>query len=136
MGICAGRQSRFGKVVPSAYFDSFRTSYRMQEGIPSHRFHMRSQSSVRRGRMRVICTMAGILAVAAGPAWVRAQQPEPAGQLIRETVYNELRARGHNVSRLRPWGMSGCATAVMIDPASGNRFAAADPRRDCYAIAY
>ena len=41
--------------------------------------------------MRVICTMAGILAVAAGPAWVRAQQPEPAGQLIRETVYNELR---------------------------------------------
>ncbi len=48
----------------------------------------------------------------------------------------ELRARGHDVSRLRAFGMSGCATAVMIDPASGNRFAAADPRRDCYAIAY
>jgi gamma-glutamyltranspeptidase/glutathione hydrolase len=32
--------------------------------------------------------------------------------------------------------MSGCATAVLIDPATGNRFAAADPRRDCYAIAY
>jgi gamma-glutamyltranspeptidase/glutathione hydrolase len=32
--------------------------------------------------------------------------------------------------------MSGCATAVMIDPATGNRLAAADPRRDCYAIAY
>ena len=30
----------------------------------------------------------------------------------------------------------GCATAVMIDPATGNRIAAADPRRDCYAIAY
>jgi hypothetical protein len=29
-----------------------------------------------------------------------------------------------------------CATAVMIDPATGNRFAGADPRRDCYAIAY
>jgi hypothetical protein len=25
---------------------------------------------------------------------------------------------------------------VMIDPASGNRFAAGDPRRDCYAMAY
>ncbi len=55
---------------------------------------------------------------------------------VPDAVYNELRARGHNVSRLRPFGMSGCATAVMIDPSSGNRFAAADPRRDCYAMAY
>lgn len=55
---------------------------------------------------------------------------------IPDLVYNELKARGHDVSRLRPFGMSGCATAVMIDPATGNRFAAADPRRDCYAIAY
>jgi gamma-glutamyltranspeptidase/glutathione hydrolase len=55
---------------------------------------------------------------------------------IPDAVFNELKARGHDVSRLRPFGMSGCATAVMIDPASGNRFAAADPRRDCYAIAY
>jgi gamma-glutamyltranspeptidase/glutathione hydrolase len=55
---------------------------------------------------------------------------------VPDAVYNELRARGHNVSRLRPFGMSGCATAVMIDPATGNRFAAADPRRDCYAMAY
>jgi hypothetical protein len=29
-----------------------------------------------------------------------------------------------------------CATAVLIDPASGNRIAHADPRRDCYAMAY
>ena len=36
----------------------------------------------------------------------------------------------------QPAGMSGCATAVMIDPATGSRFAGADPRRDCYAIAY
>jgi hypothetical protein len=36
----------------------------------------------------------------------------------------------------RPAGSGGCAPAVMIDPASGNRFAAADPRRDCYAMAY
>jgi gamma-glutamyltranspeptidase/glutathione hydrolase len=55
---------------------------------------------------------------------------------VPEAVYDELRARGHSVSRLRAFGMSGCATAVMIDPASGNRFAAGDARRDCYAMAY
>ena len=55
---------------------------------------------------------------------------------IPDAVYNELRARGHEVDRLRPSGMSGCATAVMIDPLTQNRLAAADPRRDCYAIAY
>ena len=55
---------------------------------------------------------------------------------VPDAVYEELKSRGHNVSRLRQFGMSGCATAVMIDPASGNRIAAADPRRDCYAIAY
>jgi gamma-glutamyltranspeptidase / glutathione hydrolase len=55
---------------------------------------------------------------------------------VPDSVYNELKARGHDVSRLRVFGMSGCATAVMIDPATQNRFAGADPRRDCYAIAY
>ena len=55
---------------------------------------------------------------------------------IPDAVYNELKARGHDVSRLRTFGMSGCATAVLIDPKSGNRIAGADPRRDCYAIAY
>jgi gamma-glutamyltranspeptidase/glutathione hydrolase len=55
---------------------------------------------------------------------------------VPEPVYRELEARGHGVSRLRQFGMSGCATAVMIDPASKNRIAGADPRRDCYAIAY
>jgi gamma-glutamyltranspeptidase/glutathione hydrolase len=55
---------------------------------------------------------------------------------IPDGVYDELRARGHDVSRLPAFGMSGCATAVMIDPATGNRFAAGDPRRDCYAMAY
>ena len=55
---------------------------------------------------------------------------------IPDAVYNELRARGHDVSRLPAFGMSGCATAVMIDPITHNRFAGADPRRDCYAIAY
>jgi gamma-glutamyltranspeptidase/glutathione hydrolase len=55
---------------------------------------------------------------------------------IPDTVYNELKARGHDVRRLRQFGMSGCATAVMIDPATGSRLAGADPRRDCYAMAY
>ena len=55
---------------------------------------------------------------------------------VLDVVYDELRARGHDVRRLRQFGMSVCATAVMIDPTSGNRFAAADPRRDCYAVAY
>ncbi len=55
---------------------------------------------------------------------------------IPEAVYDDLRARGHDVSRLRPFGMSGCATVVMIDPATANRIAGAEPRRDCYAMAY
>jgi gamma-glutamyltranspeptidase/glutathione hydrolase len=55
---------------------------------------------------------------------------------VSEEVYKELANRGHAVRRLRPFGMSGCATVVMIDPASQNRLAGADPRRDCYAIAY
>jgi gamma-glutamyltranspeptidase/glutathione hydrolase len=57
-------------------------------------------------------------------------------QTIPDEVFNELKGRGHDVSRIRSFGMSGCATAVMIDPATGNRLAAADPRRDCYAIAH
>jgi gamma-glutamyltranspeptidase/glutathione hydrolase len=55
---------------------------------------------------------------------------------VPDDVYNTLKARGHDVSRIRTFGMSGCATAVVIDPSSGNRIAAGDPRRDCYAIAY
>ena len=55
---------------------------------------------------------------------------------IPDDVFTALKARGHDVSRIRTFGMSGCATAVLIDPASGNRIAGADPRRDCYAIAY
>jgi gamma-glutamyltranspeptidase/glutathione hydrolase len=55
---------------------------------------------------------------------------------VPDDVFDELRRRGHDASRLRRFGMSGCATVVMIDPATGNRFAGADPRRDCYAVAY
>jgi gamma-glutamyltranspeptidase/glutathione hydrolase len=55
---------------------------------------------------------------------------------VPDAVFKELQDRGHDVSKLRPFGMSGCATVVMIDPATKNRFAGADPRRDCYAMAY
>jgi len=55
---------------------------------------------------------------------------------VPDEVFATLKARGHDVSRIRTFGMSGCATAVLIDPVSQNRIAGADPRRDCYAIAY
>jgi gamma-glutamyltranspeptidase / glutathione hydrolase len=55
---------------------------------------------------------------------------------IPDAVYNDLQARGHDVARIKAFGMNGCATAVLIDPATGNRIAGADRRRDCYAIAY
>jgi gamma-glutamyltranspeptidase/glutathione hydrolase len=55
---------------------------------------------------------------------------------VPDAVLKELQNRGHDVNKLRPFGMSGCATVVMIDPATKNRFAGADPRRDCYAMAY
>jgi gamma-glutamyltranspeptidase/glutathione hydrolase len=55
---------------------------------------------------------------------------------IPDAVYEELKRRGHDVGRLPTYGMSGCATAVLVDPATRNRIAGADPRRDCYAMAY
>ncbi len=55
---------------------------------------------------------------------------------IPDAVFDELKARGHGVSRIRAFGMSGCATTVMIDPKTKSRLAGADPRRDCYAVAY
>lgn len=48
----------------------------------------------------------------------------------------ELKARGHDVRTVPPVSISGCATAVMIDRRTGSRIAGADPRRDCYAVAY
>ena len=55
---------------------------------------------------------------------------------IPAQVVDDLKIRGHQVETLRQYGVSGCATAVMIDPGTGNRFAGADARRDCYAMAY
>jgi gamma-glutamyltranspeptidase/glutathione hydrolase len=55
---------------------------------------------------------------------------------ISTAVLEELKKRGHDATLIDQYGVSGCATAVMIDPATGNRFAGADARRDCYAMAY
>ena len=55
---------------------------------------------------------------------------------IPDTVFKDLQMRGHDVSKIRPFSIASCATAVIADPASGNRIAGADPRRDCYAMAY
>ena len=55
---------------------------------------------------------------------------------IPDSVLEELKARGHDAARVAPFSIASCATAAMIDPGTGNRLAGADPRRDCYAIAY
>ncbi len=55
---------------------------------------------------------------------------------IGADVLAALKARGHDVRTVPAVSISGCATAVMIDPRTGSRIAGADPRRDCYAFAY
>ena len=55
---------------------------------------------------------------------------------IPDAALQDLKARGHDVRKIKPFSIASCATAVLIDPASGNRIAGADPRRDCYAMAY
>jgi gamma-glutamyltranspeptidase/glutathione hydrolase len=55
---------------------------------------------------------------------------------IPDAVVENLKARGHDVAKVAPFSIASCATAAMIDPATGNRIAGADPRRDCYAMAY
>lgn len=55
---------------------------------------------------------------------------------IPDAVFNDLKARGHDVSSIPANSIASCATAVILDDVTGNRIAGADPRRDCYAIAY
>jgi gamma-glutamyltranspeptidase / glutathione hydrolase len=84
-------------------------------------------------------------------AWPRVQTmhfygsfwPHPAGfnklnveSDMPEAAYEELKMKGHDVSKIAPASIPSCATAVLIDAATGNRIAGADPRRDCYAMAY
>lgn len=55
---------------------------------------------------------------------------------LDETVVSALALRGHQIERAPAWTMLvGGMQAVAIDPATGARTAAADPRRDGYAIA-
>jgi gamma-glutamyltranspeptidase/glutathione hydrolase len=55
---------------------------------------------------------------------------------IPDPVLKELESRGHDVTKIKAFSIASCATAVLIDPANGNRIAGAEPRRDCYAMAY
>jgi gamma-glutamyltranspeptidase/glutathione hydrolase len=55
---------------------------------------------------------------------------------IPADVLASLKSRGHDVRMVAPASISGCATAVLLDPRTGSRLAGADPRRDCYAWAY
>ena len=55
---------------------------------------------------------------------------------IPDAIIDDLKARGHNAQKIRPYSMNGCATVVMVDPATGSRIASGERRRDCYAIAY
>ena len=37
---------------------------------------------------------------------------------IPDAVFKDLQSRGHDVTKIRPHSIAGCATAVLIDPAS------------------
>jgi gamma-glutamyltranspeptidase/glutathione hydrolase len=52
------------------------------------------------------------------------------------SILRDLSSRGHEVYQAPPLGLASCATIVMLDPDTQIRIAGADPRRDCYAVAY
>src|SRR5579863_922612 len=96
-------QTRFGDRLRPGNFHTFGPSVSLSD--TQAYLHQRSsadpQLSIYRGcgrggcrlgrsGVRVLCAMAGTLALMAAPVWVRAQQPQAAGQLVREVVYNEL----------------------------------------------
>jgi gamma-glutamyltranspeptidase/glutathione hydrolase len=55
---------------------------------------------------------------------------------VPDAVFQELKRRGHDASRIREYGMSGCATAVINPRSPPNQCPGAYPPRDCYAMAY
>jgi gamma-glutamyltranspeptidase/glutathione hydrolase len=56
---------------------------------------------------------------------------------IPADVIRELEARGHVVRVISGWTSTfGGAQMIMVDPRSGTLVAAADPRREAYALAY
>jgi len=99
----ARRKNRFRKPFSNAHFAPTQASQLLFQAIHdrrSMRYSYAHSRSCKRGGFlrsqgrRVICTMAGMLALTAGAACSRAQTPENPGQLIRETIYNEL--QDHN----------------------------------------
>jgi gamma-glutamyltranspeptidase / glutathione hydrolase len=55
---------------------------------------------------------------------------------IPDDVFQALLSKGHEATRINPLSIASCATAVLVDPATRTRIAGAEPRRDCYAMAY
>ena len=55
---------------------------------------------------------------------------------IPEDVFQALLSKGHEATRIPSLSIASCATAVLVDPATRTRIAGAEPRRDCYAMAY
>ena len=52
-------------------------------------------------------------------------------------VRTGLEARGHELRMIEGWTATfGGAQMIYVDPVTGTLFAAADPRREAYALAY
>ena len=69
--------------------------------------------------------------------------PHPAGfnklnveSDMPEAVYEQLKTKGHDVSKIAPASIPSCATAVLARSGTANRIARRDTRREGYAIAY
>ena len=52
-----------------------------------------------------------------------------------DDVVDGLAARGHPVTVVEPWAFGGAAV-IAKDPRNGTLMAAADPRRDGYAVGW
>lgn len=69
------------------------------------------------------------------PRWI-----DEATRILMESRFSPsvgkaLEAMGNRVEWIPPWsGLSGGASAIVVNPQSGTRMAGADPRRDSYAI--
>jgi gamma-glutamyltranspeptidase/glutathione hydrolase len=52
-------------------------------------------------------------------------------------TFTELERRGHTINRWGPWNeLAGHAHGITVDPATGERVGAADPRSDGAAIGH
>src|ERR1035437_4990476 len=99
MGSSIGRISKFG-ISPAfasltvGIFRSFHNHFARRSSLRPHALFGRQSCSTNGARMHGfwsgVWIGAGILAAASGGCFAWAQQPEPAGQLVREVSYNEL----------------------------------------------